>query len=234
MRNYQFGSATDLEVLTRLLTAERLSTYDMGNGEGIAETFRLYESNMQAAAAAMHTTGMVEVLVRNALDAALVDWWGQVAPTEDWLHSRLLDRQGTLDVNKAVSRHKPASIYPSHGQVVAELHFGFWRFLVSKRYLTTLWIPAAHRGFPFLEGKLHERRTALEAALKSLNLVRNRAAHNEPIHRRHLMEDLATAVAVASWIHPVAGAWVATRSMIPQAELVSRGTSVQSRKPIAP
>lgn len=193
MRNYQFGRCTDLEVLKRLLTAERLSTYDLGQADDVADIIRRYEFNMQAAAAAMHTTGMVEVLVRNALDAALVHWWRQVAPTEDWLHSRLLDRQGTLDVSKAVARHKRASTYPSHGQIIAELHFGFWRFLVSKRYLTTLWIPAAHRGFPYLEGKLHERRAVLEAALKSLSLVINRAAHNEPIHRRNLMKDLETA-----------------------------------------
>lgn len=137
-------------------------------------------------------------------------------------------------MNKAASRHKPASTVPSHGQIIAELPFGFWRFLVSKRYLTTLWIPAAHRGFPYLEGKLHERTAVLEAALKSLNLVRNRAAHNEPIHRRNLMDDLETAVAVAHWIHPVAGAWVATRSRIPDEELVSRPASSQLWKPTDP
>ncbi|MGL3805390.1 hypothetical protein ACSYDW_04775 [Paeniglutamicibacter sp. R2-26] len=198
MSNHQFGGQPDLEVLKRLLTAERLSSYDPGHGEDLVRILHLYESNMRAAAAVMHTMGMIEVLVRNALDMALARWWEQEEPTQDWLRSRHLDGKAMLDVSKAVSRHKPASTNPSHGQIIAELPFGFWRFLVSKRYLTTLWIPAAHRGFPYLEGRMHERRAALEAALKSLNLVRNRAAHNEPIHRRNLMDDLETAIEVAN------------------------------------
>lgn len=234
MHESQFGSDADYEVLKRLLTAERLSTYGLAKDEDVTKAFRLYESNMQAAAAVMHTLGMIEVLVRNALDASLVQWQEPQEPAQDWLRSPLLDRQATLVVDRAVSRHKRTADGPSHGRIIAELPFGFWRFLVSKRYLTTLWIPAAHQGFPYLEGKLHERRALLEAALTTLNFIRNRAAHNEPIHRRNLMDDLDTAIKVACWVHPVAGAWVTTMSTIPDTELASRRTSFQARKAKSP
>ena len=234
MHESRFGSNTDHEVLKRLLTAERLSTYGLANAEGLAVVFRLYESNMLAAAAVLHTMGMVEVLVRNALDASLIQWQEETEPAQDWLGSPRLDRRAVLIVDRAVSRHKRTTNSPSHGQIIAELPFGFWRFLVSRRYLTTLWIPAAHKGFPYLGGKLHERRALLEAALTTLNFIRNRAAHNEPIHRRNLMADLETAIEVANWIHPVAGAWVAARSTIPGTELACGSTSSQARQPTAP
>lgn len=75
MRSCEFGGPTDLEVLKLLLTAERLSSYDSGRGEDLVRIVHLYESNMHAAAAVIHTMGMIEVLVRNALDIALTQWW---------------------------------------------------------------------------------------------------------------------------------------------------------------
>lgn len=35
-----------------------------------------------------------------------------------------------------------------HGTVIAELSFGFWRYLVASRYLTALWIPGARAAIP--------------------------------------------------------------------------------------
>lgn len=42
-----------------------------GGGDDVEAAFALYEWNMTASAAVMHTTGMVEVVVRNATDRAL-------------------------------------------------------------------------------------------------------------------------------------------------------------------
>ncbi|HXL93420.1 MAG TPA: hypothetical protein VN969_31200 [Streptosporangiaceae bacterium] len=34
------------------------------------------------------------------------------------------------------------------GKVVAELHFGFWRYLLASKYYTALWVPALSAAFP--------------------------------------------------------------------------------------
>lgn len=59
--------------LSQLLTAERLGSYLHWSGGDLQAAFALYEWNMSASAAVMHTTGMVEVVVRNAMDRALQD-----------------------------------------------------------------------------------------------------------------------------------------------------------------
>ena len=42
------------------------------------------------------------------------------------------------------------------GKVIAEFNFGFWRFLCSAGYLTSLWVPALCGAFPH-----HPRRRIL-------------------------------------------------------------------------
>lgn len=66
-----FGHHTQYEQLLDLLTVERMGSYfDAARGD-TESAFSLYEWNMEASAAIMSTTGMVELLVRNALDRRL-------------------------------------------------------------------------------------------------------------------------------------------------------------------
>ncbi|MGI8522839.1 MAG: hypothetical protein ACR2K3_05950 [Nocardioides sp.] len=96
----------------------------------------------------------------------------------------------------------------THGKVVAELSFGFWRYLTAQRYH----VPGGDPG-------LRKRRRQVERHLADLMLVRNRAAHHEPIHRRNLTRDLAVAVELSRWIHPDAAASITAKSAIPDAML---------------
>lgn len=162
----------------------------------------------------MHTTGMVEVIVRNAMDRSLQEmahdkgWssWFDVAP---------LDQRGHADIRKARDR---ATRYGNrtevHGKVVAELTLGFWRYLAAPRYLTALWTPALYRAFKHGPDDKLRRQRRVDQHLKNLLLVRNRAAHHEPIHRRDLARDHAAAVEIATWVSPHAGDWIADLSAI--------------------
>lgn len=98
--------------------------------------------------------------------------------------------------------------------MVAELTFGFWRYLAASRYLTSLWVPAAAAAFPLGPTDLRRRRVEVEKRLERIHFVRNRAAHHEPIHRRDLGRDLAAAVDLSGWISPDAAAWVTAGSSI--------------------
>ena len=104
-----------------------------------------------------------------------------------------------------------------HGRVVAELSFGFWRYLMSQRYHASLWVPSLHKAFPGATSDLRSRRREVERRLVNLMLVRNRAAHHEPIHRRDLLADLKDDVELVGWVHPeAAGAWVGSISSLRQ------------------
>lgn len=204
MTGRNFGTIPDYEELHKLLTSERMGSYFRASSGDLLEAFRLYEWNMSASASVIHTVGVVEVLVRNALDKSLVSWCGSRYPGMDWLALPVLDARAQADIAEARRRCSQRNRVPTHGKVIAELSFGFWRYLVASRYLTGLWIPAAQHAFPHGATDPRRRRVLTEASLKSLHFVRNRAAHHEPIHRRDLTRDLHTSAEIAGWISPTA------------------------------
>lgn len=203
-----------------LLSAERLGSYLRWSMGDLRRAFDLYEWNMSASAALMHTTGMVEVVVRNAMDRSLTDLQN-VRGWESWFDQAALDARGRTDIRRARERASGYGRRPeAHGKVIAELNLGFWRYLAASRYLTSLWTPALFGAFPHGPDDKLQRQRQVDAGLRSLLLVRNRAAHHEPIHRRDLLRDLDTSISIASWVSPIAGNWVHDLSTI--AEVAER------------
>lgn len=190
--------------LARALSADRFRTYQRECGTP-DEALELYEWNATVSAAVMHLTGMVEVCVRNAMDEQLAQWHVSRGRPGEWWDSGLLDARGTRDVAEARRR---AGKTQAHGRVVAELSMGFWRYLTAKRYLTTFWIPALQHGFTTPSTSAEEQRTWVEARLRDLHFVRNRAAHHEPLLRRDLSRDVVMAFELADAVHPDVGTWV--------------------------
>ncbi len=211
------GRAWQPETIRDLLTADRLRSYLASCDQDLGCALGLYEWNLTASAAIMQTAAMVEVVIRNALDAQLVAW-ASGRGAQSWLDVCPLDSRGRADIDKARDR---ATSYGraalTHGKVVAELSFGFWRYLTAQRYHASLWVPALHNAFPGGDVDLRDRRRKVERYLADLMLVRNRAAHHEPIHRRNLARDLDIAVELTRWVHPEAGSWIAEKSAIPSA-----------------
>ena len=175
----------------------------------------LYDWNGRATAAAIQTVGMSEVLVRNAMDAALLDW-ARKAGRSDWLDALPLDARGLADIVEAKRRvARLRGRATNRDQIIPELSFGFWRYLAAPRYLTAIWMPALRNAFPHGHRDSRTRRREVEARLIRLNATRNRAAHHEPLHRRDIQADLDAAIDLATWIAPEVGVWVASQSMIP-------------------
>lgn len=213
----------DYQRLVELLTAERLGSYLKASGGDLTGAFLLYEWNMQAAASALSLAAMVEVLLRNALDREMRAW-AAAKGHDDWLTSAPLDDRARVDVRKARERAMRGGRTATHGHVVAELNLGFWRYLVARKYLTNLWIPALQRAFPHAEPDARQRQKSLERHVQQLLYLRNRAAHHEPLHRRDLLKDLQQSLVVVSAIDPVAYAWVAKKQTLE--EVVARRPDV--------
>jgi hypothetical protein len=206
------SDAVDYERLMHLLTAERLGSY-VRACDDVDAAFALYEWNIEVSAAAMSMTAMVEVLVRNALDEQMRKWADERGAV-DWLATAPLDDRGRRDVVKARGRASRGRRAATHGHVVAELSLGFWRYLVSRRYLTSLWIPALQHAFPHRTDDANRRQRSVEQDLDQLLFLRNRAAHHEPLHRRDLTADLDRAKALAAGIDPTAHAWLTGRETL--------------------
>lgn len=205
--------AVDYRRFRELLSAERLGSYVAAVGGDLEEAFALYEWNIEASAAALSLTAMVEVVVCNALDAQMRQW-ARSRGGSDWLSSAPLDHRGQSDIHKARQRAARAGRHVTHGHVVAELNLGFWRYLVSRRYYTSLWVPSRRYAFPGLSSPVDARRRRVESDLEQLLFLRNRAAHHEPIHRRDLGADVDRAIALLADVDATAARWAGQRETL--------------------
>lgn len=116
--------ARDYVALRDLVTTERLGSYLRWSSGDIQAAFALYEWNMTASAAILHTTGMVEVVVRNAMARALEDL-GQRRGWSSWFDSAQLDQRGRADIRKARERAVSGASQRSTGRSSPSSHWAF-------------------------------------------------------------------------------------------------------------
>lgn len=202
------------EVMLSLLSPDRMATY-LTSAEGdLDAAFTLYNRNIRIAMALQGMTAMVEAVVRNAIDRVLTDWNDVQRPGTDWFDLEILDGHAKADIETARRRASRYGSSEGHSKLIPELPFGFWRFLTSRRYLTSLWIPALQHAFPNGHCDILKRQSQVSSILNSVSFVRNRAAHLEPVFRRDIGRDLERSRALLGWIDVNAAAWLAENETV--------------------
>jgi hypothetical protein len=198
-------------VLRRYLSPERLAPYVVAAG-GLNAAEELYGWNLAVSGAFYEVLGAFEVTLRNALHAQLTEWHGERDGA--WYRDprRVLSEKSREDVQAARERVRRLSQPETPGRVVAELGFGFWRFLLASQYERTLWTPHLRHAFPHLRP---QSRREVHDRVARLNQLRNRVAHHEPIHSRDLARDHADLLVVAGWTHPTVAQWITGLSRVP-------------------
>lgn len=179
-----------------------------------AKAVALYEWNITASGALYEALAMIEVVVRNAIHDQMAAWHQAEGHAKTWLDDpqRRLEHRATADIAAARERAEswrkvngkvqPTRPDPPVGAIVAELNFGFWRFLLARRYEGTLWTHAIRHGFPGARN-----RRAVEDPMMQLHKLRNRVAHLEPIFARNLRRDEAAMSQVLDAICPTTSDW---------------------------
>lgn len=107
------------------------------------------------------------------------------------------------------------------GKVIAELPFGFWRYLSTTAHHHPLWVPYLHAAFG-----PGTARQSVDRPVGRLHLLRNRIAHHEPLLKRnsitgvlsastqHLRDHVADLLTVAELISSELGDYVAAPSEV--------------------
>lgn len=193
--NAQSPEHSLFRALRPLLTPERLAPYVKSADGNEKLALQLYQWNIELAGATHEALHVFEIVLRNAIDSQLAAWnttqiddrTGQPHGTE-WLLDpapllRRLVRQSELDAarsraERAVRHHGRA---PLHGDLLAQLSMGTWRFLLpdrdpGRRYL---WDHAISNAFPNLDRPVR----SMVAAVDGVYRLRNRVAHLEPLLR---------------------------------------------------
>jgi len=208
-------SRVPAEVLQRRLSAQRLGGYVEATAGDLDAAIELYEWNCAMSAALFEVLGDVEIIVRNALHDALTAWHARGQFAGEWYENEhgLLAPQARADIASALLRLKRCRKPVSPGAVVAELNFGFWRFLLTKKYASTLWSVIGKSAFPALD---HGRPQVFRARMARLHDLRNRIAHHEPIHWRDIGLDLTDCLMVIRAVCPVSEEWSRDRARVLQ------------------
>jgi hypothetical protein len=91
--------------------------------------------------------------------------------------------------HKDVVKKRQAMFAVSHGQVISQTTFSFWKRLYSHEYEQDLWKPSLKRVFP----RKHIKRSEVASALEVIYAIRNRVAHHEPVYDKRL-DDVIKAI----------------------------------------
>lgn len=170
----------------KLISQPRLSRYKAACSNNTRKTVKLYKSNIRISQAFLGIIGVFEIVLRNKIDIhykAQFPAAGNPAGNE-WLLAATLPGGFLTPSNCRNSLLKVTEMYGklgasyTHDKLIAELSFGFWKFLFSGHQFraggnTLLAI------FPNLPAGYNQ--SNVYQKLDKINSIRNRVAHHEPI-----------------------------------------------------
>jgi hypothetical protein len=181
-------------------------------GDDLDRAVELYLWNAGVAGALWEVLGHVEVVLRNVLHDALTARHQRLGRTGQWYDdlTRELSQHARDDISRAKQRLQRAGAPLLPGKIVAELSFGFWRFLLARRYTASLW-PALRPAFEYLPGS---DRRLLEAPVARLHVLRNRVAHHEPLLAEPLGDRYTDLLDVVGFVRPQLRDWLDTHNRL--------------------
>lgn len=171
--NYEPDART---TLIAALSTPRFATYMAKAGQHVEYAFALYLYNARVAKAFLYPLGVVEVTVRNAVDAILVEKYGDNWHLDAGFRDKTLTQDGLATLNKAIAR---VGATAPRSQIVATLTFDFWSNLFRPEYAQALWRTRLNVAFPSIPKKTS--RADVQSLVREINRLRNRVAHHEPV-----------------------------------------------------
>lgn len=217
--------------MERWLSPARLQVYVSAAAGDLERALALYEWNAEICAALLHDLAHLEVGLRNAYDAAIeshssfpAHWtlcgpqlFASVLRTKKRFDPVTRRRKSVrVDINEKPRKSLERAIAEAGGRgappgkIIAQLMFGFWRYLSSSAHEVTLWRPYLHHAFPpgtarhdvdFRVGELHE--------------LRNRVAHHEPVLTVNIASKHQSLLELSGLLEPELEAHVRATSRLP-------------------
>ncbi|MEU7222324.1 hypothetical protein [Streptomyces chrestomyceticus] len=195
-----------------LLSAARFAPYLAARDGNPTAALALYRWNAEVAAAFFEPLGHLEVVLRNAMDTRLMRRQQRRGRSAEWFDDGAvpLSDKARADIRQARQRAQRGGAATPRGKIIAELGFGFWRFLLARQYQTSLW-PDLAGAFPHAPSRAL---TVVEDPVRRLHKLRNRIAHHEGIWQLPLAARRDDLHHVLTFIAPDAATWVAGASRI--------------------
>lgn len=163
-----------------------MGKYMLACHQNTKKAMTLYRLNLRISQEMFTIISCFEVALRNAIDHQLTRRLGQ-----DWLRDSvkkggLLDRADTKEtfhnINKEYIRLKNEDAY-SHPKLLSAMSFGTWKHMYAKQQFnaTGKCLMAIFPNKPKSSKEEHINQSYIYNDLGSINVLRNRIAHHEPI-----------------------------------------------------
>jgi hypothetical protein len=223
------------------VAAPRMNPYLSAVGGHRVQAMELYMWNCAVGAALWEVLAYVEVAVRHAVDSALAERHARLErPDDDWLwHSDVAKEMGSKAVEDIEEAHERANTSARRrytvttDHVIAELNFGFWRFMFSKDREHAVG-SAIRKAFPNAPRAVRANDLSdLNKIISTLYGTRNRIAHHEPIWWQHLDYRHEEALRILRYISPDLSDFVAKRSRFTELFASRPSVACKGKKPIA-
>lgn len=160
-----------------------MNRYLAACGNDSRKAMTLYRKNLQLSQEMFTVISCFEVALRNAIDKQCTSSLGN-----DWLRdgantAGIFDNRNCYQTRQSINDAINKLHTYSHHKLVAELGFGFWRFMFAHhQFNATLRILLkAFSSKPISTPTLQYNHTYIFNQLAKLNDIRNRIAHHEPI-----------------------------------------------------
>ncbi|MCM1264964.1 MAG: Abi family protein [Candidatus Gastranaerophilales bacterium] len=175
----------DLKQYANTLSIERLRSFIQSKDDSINEVLERYNNNIQISQAFYPELSILEVTLRNAINSTLCK-----SISSTWLENEISQQTILLDhdyeillkAHNDILKEYPKKNY-TIGKVIANLTFGFWTNLCSKRYNARIWTKkGCFQGvFSNYPSNLQQQIHLVSNKLRSIRKLRNRIFHYEPI-----------------------------------------------------
>lgn len=222
-----YGSKTGLQVtsfddVAFVISPKRLEAYSVVAGGEQDRTLALYEWNLMLTGAFWVPISIAEISLRNALSRQLSTMQHVGGPS--WFRSleleSLLDsgdeihKQSLSNARKSIVSNFNRRKWNTPGfvpigdadvtldQVVSELTFGFWRYLLSSKFDEPLWRKGLAQAF-----RNGTKLGKIEKTVSRVKDLRNRLAHHEPIWNWDIEGRSRDVQELLSSISPAVGEW---------------------------
>lgn len=204
-------------VLLDTLPPPRCQVYrNLAGSRGDIGAAELYLWNSYVASAVQRTTGMVEILLRNAIDSAFSQWNIAHGGPCSWI----TDPVDKLAEIVTPPGKKPLSDWadlctvngnPTHHDYVAGLSFGSWTQLLPRHWHQNASNPRRVLWVEALAPNLHNAdMTNFSNRSRDLQVIRNRASHHRPLINAipRLEKAHQDCIEIAKNINPQMGEWL--------------------------
>ena len=196
------------------LSTHRLQPYIDDQNGNLSRALELYRWNIDISSALYGDLGVLEVLLRNALNKRLIAKFQSENQVEPWWEKLHLPDASYNSIKEATLRAQKSDV-PLVGQndVVSNLTFGFWVGLFTRRYQSLVW-PQVKSIFSGESDSDTFTRGAIHNSLENMNFLKNRIAHHEAIFKRDLFEQNRHLAELINLLSPETAQWVQGQSRI--------------------